>query len=420
MLLARDLLEIDQIEGRALKARTACNTINELCEMMLDVEKKEGPEKFEAILRAALVTKNRTETILENLRIIIAFEAKLHFESYSTFFDLELNNLSKDTKKPQSEIESNSQELAMSYLPYWDTKITESKEEDTKKAREWFELTPNEAHNLCKRINCLTFRDFIKYYRTNQRLYSPMEIKELNKKGIDEVRINKFTKLITFLSAQWLAFPLEISSFLSLSSHKIKLDLSQIRLQKFETLQALISSYLNCNNYFRRLDISGCKLVMDISHVINLLIVKLDTERIAKEKEDEEKPDEEKEKLDKFYIEELCISGNGFSQKGMDQLMKYGQRIRSFSFDKTGLDKKVFEKFDRFLMVIKNLRVLSLEFNNVGNNGIKIVLDNLRISPSLIYLNITENLLTNDFVGTLTTFLTENKHIECLECERNM
>ena len=100
--------------------------------------------------------------------------------------------------------------------------------------------------------------------------------------------------------------------------------------------------------------------------------------------------------------------------------MKYGQKIRSFSFDRTGLEKATFMKFNRFIMVIKNLRLLSVEFNNVGNEGIKVLLESLRNSPTLLHLNISENLLTNEIIPTLASFISENKGIESLECERNV
>lgn len=379
-------------------------------------------QRLFTIFQSALITKKRTEAFLKNIHACIDFEAKLHYESYETYFEIEKSNLmNKNTsKKTLNEVEVNSQELAMSYLPYWDTKLTESKEADTKKAQEWFELSRNEAHNMCKRINCFTFRDFILYYRTNQRLYSPAELKELNRKGIDDIRITKFVKLINFLSAQWLAFPSELSSFLSMTQQKIKLDLSLIKLNRPESLQAIVSAYFNCGHLLRRLDISGCKLSHDISYIINQIIVKIEKDRAAKERAEMEKPERERQKLDKFQLDELCISCNGFSEKCMDQLLKYGQRIRSFGLDKVGIDKKVCDRFQTFIMVMKNLRVLSLDFNNIGNQPISLILDRLKLSPSLFYLNISENLLTQDIIPQLKRYLSENKHLECLECERNI
>ena len=99
--------------------------------------------------------------------------------------------------------------------------------------------------------------------------------------------------------------------------------------------------------------------------------------------------------------------------------MKYGQKVKSYSFDKTGLQKSTFVKFNRFIMVIRDLRVLSLDFNNVGNEGIKVILDSLKNSPTLYHLNISENLLNNEIVPSLCSFITINNHIESIECERN-
>lgn len=242
----------------------------------------------------------------------------------------------------------------------------------------------------------------------------------MNRKGIDDVRVNHFTKLITFLSAQWIAFPPEISSILSLKRPKIKLDLNQVKLSSPESLQSVMIGYFNCGNFLRRLDISGTKIVQDISHVINQVLGKQLREKNEKITENEEKDETDRDRLDLYELEELCISGNPFSQKGIDQIIKCGQHIRSFSFDKCGLDRSIFNKFDRFLMVIKNLRVLSLDFNNVGNDGIKIVLQNLRNSSTLQYLNISENMLTNDIIPSVVNFINENHMIEAFECERNM
>ena len=81
-------------------------------------------------------------------------------------------------------------------------------------------------------------------------------MRDLMKKGLDEQRIQQFTKLVTFLSAQWLAFPVEISSIISLKFAKIKLDLSQVPLNSPETLQAIVIAYYNCSNMMRRVDLS--------------------------------------------------------------------------------------------------------------------------------------------------------------------
>lgn len=73
---------------------------------------------------------------------------------------------------------------------------------------------------------------------------------------MDEYKIEEFTKFITFLSAQWLSFPLEISSIISLKFQKIKLDLSDVQLNNPETLQSIIIAYYNCSNMMRRIDFS--------------------------------------------------------------------------------------------------------------------------------------------------------------------
>lgn len=145
--------------------------------MMNTFSKKSDYDKFVMIIEAALITKKKSEEVLETLRAISDFEDKLHYEKVDTMNDLEKRNLKQQTKTTINEVESNSQELALTYLPYWDTKIGgNSKEADTKKALEWFELTPIEAHNVCKRINCFTFREFIMYYRTNLRLFTISEV----------------------------------------------------------------------------------------------------------------------------------------------------------------------------------------------------------------------------------------------------
>ena len=73
---------------------------------------------------------------------------------------------------------------------------------------------------------------------------------------MDEYKIEEFIKFITFLSAQWLSFPLEISSIISLKFQKIKLDLSDVQLNNPETLQSIIIAYYNCSNMMRRIDFS--------------------------------------------------------------------------------------------------------------------------------------------------------------------
>ena len=177
---SRSLLEIDQIEARAIQKRTACTTISELCDFMEELREKGESDKFFVILKTALITDKKTQLIQNNLKAIVQFEARLHFESYDTIFQIERKNLLKQTNKIDSEVDANSQELAISYLPFWDTKIFgqgKKQDEDTKKVKEWFQLTPSESFNLCKRINCNTFREFINYFRMNQRLYSLAEVR---------------------------------------------------------------------------------------------------------------------------------------------------------------------------------------------------------------------------------------------------
>lgn len=145
--------------------------------MMRQMTRNGEFDKFNMIMESALVTTRKTQEVIDTLKAISDFEGKLHYENPDTIHDLEKRNLNKMTKAKVNEVESNSQELAFTYLPYWDTKIgNNSKEADTKKALEWFELTPVEAHNICKKVNCFTFRDFISYYRTNGHLFNAVEV----------------------------------------------------------------------------------------------------------------------------------------------------------------------------------------------------------------------------------------------------
>ncbi len=160
---------------------------------------------------------------------------------------------------------------------------------------------------------------------------------------------------------------------------------------------------------------SGTRIQDDISHVTNQLIAK----QLRDFREREETGEASKTDTP-WELEELCISGNRFSQKGIEHIKEDGKGIRSFGFDKCDLDKSIFMTFDRLTMVMKNLQVISIDFNNVGNDGIKALLNSLRNSPRLTYLNISENLLTNEILPSITTFLRDNLKIECFECERNV
>lgn len=138
--------------------------------------------QFTMIFESALVTKRKTQEVIETIKAISEFESKLHYENDDTIHNLEKRNLNKMTKTKVNDVEANSQELAFTYLPYWDTKIGgNSKEDDTKKALEWFELSAIEAHNICRKINCMTFRDFIMYYRTNGKLFTHADVRIFNK-----------------------------------------------------------------------------------------------------------------------------------------------------------------------------------------------------------------------------------------------
>lgn len=145
---------------------------------MRNLEKSGESYQFRMIMESALITKKKTDEVLETLQTISEFESKLHYENIDTINELQKNNISKAAAKKTNEVESNSQELAFTYLPYWDTNLgnPKSQDTDTKKALEWFELTVMEAHNVCKKIDCYSFRDFILYFRTNGRLFDKNEV----------------------------------------------------------------------------------------------------------------------------------------------------------------------------------------------------------------------------------------------------
>ena len=107
MVSSRSLLDIDQIEARAIKTRTACTSIYELSEMMKSMAKEGTTDKFMTILGASLVTSKRAVEVQQTLQAIADFEDKLHFESYSNVFDLEKLNLNKQNKQPHNEIAKN-------------------------------------------------------------------------------------------------------------------------------------------------------------------------------------------------------------------------------------------------------------------------------------------------------------------------
>lgn len=147
---------------------------------MIDLTSKNESERFYEILKTALITSKKTKLIWENLKAITFFESKLHYESSETIFQIEKKNLQNKNKIVENQVDKNSLELAMSYLPYWDTQLMgqgKKQPEDSKTVKEWFQLAPADAFMMCMLINCNTFRDFISYYRTNQRLYTANEVK---------------------------------------------------------------------------------------------------------------------------------------------------------------------------------------------------------------------------------------------------
>lgn len=118
-------------------------------------------------------------------------------------------------------------------------------------------------------------------------------------------------------------------------------------------------------------------------------------------------------------LEELCLSGNSFSIKGFEQIAKYCQSLKSFGIDKCGLDKNSYSRLQKCFSVAKNLRVLSLELNNIANHGIKGLLDYFQGSKILKYLNISENNLSQESIQPIANFIAGNEVLEGFECEKN-
>lgn len=149
--------------------------------MMDEYKKNDNFHKFYSIIHSALVSKRRVDELIKILEVIRDFEYRLHYESYETLYEIEKKLLTRDvlplqTKTQSVEIDSNSLELALNYLPFWDTNIGQGTDKDSVLARTWFEISIQEAYTMSKAINCFSIREFIAYYRINQRMYSQNEV----------------------------------------------------------------------------------------------------------------------------------------------------------------------------------------------------------------------------------------------------
>jgi Leucine-rich repeat (LRR) protein len=140
------------------------------------------------------------------------------------------------------------------------------------------------------------------------------------------------------------------------------------------------------------------------------------TEALNPENYDE---DEERNREKIYHIEELSLSGNTFEAAGIEGLKNHSSHLKVLALDKCSFERAAFDNIFELCFEAKELKVLSLEFNNLGNSCVKKLLSGLATKKSLIYLNLKENQLTNEVMSDVVYFLTDNHIIECLELDRN-
>jgi len=282
VVMARGLLDIDQVEARALRTRTGCSSIYDLGELMGKFIKDNKLDHFESLVESAVILKRKAVEFIKTLTAIVDFEKKVNYDyqpatntqpatsplpkttpssprSQSSPFHSLLQPTPSPSLNPTPSplhIDSTSLDLAISYLPYWDTPLT-SRTQEAARIRDWFHLTHQQAYNLCRPLAAMSLREIIGYRRVNPVMYTDRQIGGLERRGVNRVEIMKWIKLVGFLDGVWKVMDEKIRRIMESGAEDrlFKLDLSGVRIGSTQTLSALFIAYFNCGHKLRRLDL---------------------------------------------------------------------------------------------------------------------------------------------------------------------
>lgn len=121
----------------------------------------------------------------------------------------------------------------------------------------------------------------------------------------------------------------------------------------------------------------------------------------------------------KFNIKELQCNGNLMEHQGFNVLYK---NLSSTNIETVSMNNCQFQPETTFLLPnfidgATNLRILSIESNNLADNIGALILQHLAKNKNLKYINLSDNPLDDKSIDALCNLITANRTLECLEYE---
>lgn len=426
---ARKLLQIDQVESRAVYNRLAINSIADQLQLKSDAgqKDKESSRKFRDLITLCLLTKNRVDSFFDAIEQIESFEDKYYLLAMKTIGDrnqaapLNLNNngeavkiyepkdleIDEEPEKNPKETENNI-DHAYLFLPFWDCKMDDALDENSIQLRKQLSVTKNDASAIRIVSNCQSIRAFIAHLRSNtdgkgqKRVFTPKEIMMLESKGVKEPTHKNFQRSIIFLSVQSKFFPNHVFEFINKNYKIRKLDMSNWVGIKANALGACLSCIVRHNHPVSRLNVGEQKLEEDAAHILSMFIPNTD-------------------------IEELNLKGNCFTVKGNQVIygsLKASSSIKILNYSNNNQTNEAALKIGNLLKLQShspiNISVLNLSHNSFSDHAVNALLDYAIGNKNLNYLGLNNVLATEKISTNLIKLLSDREsNLFCLELEYN-
>ena len=373
---------------------------------------KDQLNKMKELLGFPLISHHRVRHFVDTVEALSQYMYKFYFDTY---VDKKKNDREDSVDSKKGAFQSKQDREAISaqaeafdrfftFFPFWDTKFCEGSKEDAVFLRRQLQINVPDSYNLSQVLKCETLREVVLFYQINREsqniaAFTQDEMLRLEQRGLERQKAEFMRNLIAFLSKQARNVPEQFFDFLDVEKKKFKIDLRGMRLARVSGVAGVFAAALNLKHPISRIDISEFECDEDVGSTVTLFI-----------------------KNKKVNIRELQINGNKLEHSGFGVLykstMKLEIEIFAINSCQTTLESNVL--IPTFVQGAANLRVLSLENNNLQDNIGSLILKYATNSKSLKYLNLNNNNLADQSVEAMRNLISKNNSLECLEFENNI
>ena len=226
---ARNLLNVQILEVRALKNRTGCDTIADYVMMFRELIHMDRLETAKILLQDGLVNKKKTQEFFDFIKTIITYEdemvklkqdyanekfidGKYEQDKFYNYDELVLEKINIDNKEDFAQ-QFKQEKLVFPFIPFWYTQLNGFDKSYSDVLRKMLKLKVNEAKTICNYIGCSTLNEFTTFMRHNKRvkefiLFDKDDLIFFKREyQMDESILKGFANLISILSKEYLMVP---------------------------------------------------------------------------------------------------------------------------------------------------------------------------------------------------------------------